>query len=248
MSENKGFRPTFPASDETQPIMRIPKDIPPPEPAPLPPTQAPAQERPAMSFPEPSQPPALRTAQQATPPNLPPAPAGKASVPGCMWMLTSGALVVALVSLAINLVLAGALLQRRAFLLTALDQTIASLDNASSASIAFNFPVSQTVNFEGDIPFKQDFDFPFKGDVRINTTIYVPIDLGPLGKQTIAVPVDTTVPVDTSVPVHIDQTFHVKTQVPIQMDVPIELSPKQPPFSDWLNQVREWLLLLRNQI
>ncbi len=185
--------------------------------------------------------------QDAQPQQEPPRVVTRA--PGCLWMLASGALVVAVISLLINLVFVAALLERRAALQTAVDQMIVALDDASGNDVTFNFPISQTVAFEGDVPLRQDLDFPFKADVHINTTIRVPIDLGPLlGQQVVNVPVDTVVPVDTSVPVHIDQTFHVNTQVPVRVDVPVVISPRQPPWRDWLEQVREWLVSLRDQI
>lgn len=237
MTDDKGFRMTNPAIDETQPI-RTPRNVPPPQEmeAPVPPIGQPAATSPAGAE------------EAAIPPPLPPSPVVVGRAPDCLWMLTSAALMVATVSLLLNLALVSALLQRRAAWLTMLEQAIAALDGPSNETISFNFPISQTVNFEGDIPFKQDFDFPFKGNVRINTTIRVPVDLGPLGTYVADVPVDTVVPVDTSVPVHIDRTFHVKMQVPVQMEVPIELSTARPPLSEWLNRVRDLLKRLRSRL
>ncbi len=235
MSEDKGFHPTQAVGDDTQPIMRTPKKLPPLEAA-----QAADEPAPAPPTPKPQTAP--------VPQALPPAPIVKTRAPGCLWVLAFGALVIAVASLLLNVALISALLDRQAAAQVMLDQAIASLDASSASTIKFDFPVSQTIDFEGDIPFQQDMDFPFKGNVRINTTIRVPVNLGLLGTQVVEVPVDTTVPVDTSVPVHIDQTFHVKTQVPVRMNVPIELSPTQPPFSEWLAKVRELLVLLRSQI
>lgn len=234
MTDDKGFRMTNPAIDETQPI-RTPRDIPPPQ-----------EQAPLPSVAQPAALPLAGAEGPATPPL--PSPVVVERAPGCLWAVASAALVVAAVSLLVNLVLGVALLQRRAALLTMMDQAMAALDDPSNEKISFNFPISQTVNFEGDIPFKQDFDFPFKGNVRINTTIRVPVDLGPLGTHVVNVPVDTVVPVDTSVPVHIDQTFHVKMQVPVQMEVPVELSTAQPPLNEWLSKVRDLLALLRSQL
>ena len=155
----------------------------------------------------------------------------------------------ALASLAVNAVLVARLLAIRNQVSEALTGALRSLDNLAGQSIAFDFPISQTVNLETDVPLKQDITFPFKGNFPINTTVSLPVDLGPLlGKQVINVPVNTTVPVDVSVPIRVDQTFHVKTQVPVQMNVPIRLSPNDPPFKDWLAQAREWLQGLRKSL
>jgi len=116
-----------------------------------------------------------------------------------------------------------------------------SLDNLAWQGLAFEFPISQTVNFEGDVPFKQDIDFPFKGNIPINTTVSLPIDLGLLGTQTIQVPVNTTVPINVTVPVRVDQTVHIKTQLPVRMNVPIRIGPNDQPLKDLIAQTRQWL-------
>jgi hypothetical protein len=166
-----------------------------------------------------------------------------------LWLAMVLAGVLALTSLAVNAVLVARLLAIRNQMSEALSGASHSLDNLAGQSIAFDFPISQTVNLETDVPLKQDITFPFKGNFPINTTVSVSINLGPvLGTQVINVPVNTTVPVDVSVPIRVDQTFHVKTQVPVQMKVPIRLSPNDPPFKEWLAQAREWLQGLRKSL
>jgi hypothetical protein len=167
---------------------------------------------------------------------------------GCLWALALGALALAAVSLLINLVLIAALLQARNSVQATLDQAVRELDAVSGAPIRFDLAISQTVDFAGSVPFRQDMVFPFKGEIPISTTLSVPLDLGPLGSRTIDVPVNTTAAVDVQVPVHIDQVIPVKTQVPVRMTVPIEISPNQPPLRDWLGKAREWLLKLRKQL
>jgi len=264
MSKDKdsGFHPTHPSPDDTNPMMEVPNDVPPPEedgppetqvstPTQLTPpeaddvpeTQIPASTQSMTPSPFPTDPPTL-PGERVTPQTLPPAPVVVKQTSVWLWVIATCALVVAIVSLTINALLVSELLERQKAFLAMFDQSIASVDDSSGAVLKFNFPVSQTVNFEGDIPFQQDFDFPFKGNVRIQTTIRVQ---GPLGTY-IDVPVDQTVPVDTSVPVHIDQTFHIKTQVPVKMEVPVEVKTGEPPFSDWMRQLKEWLIVVRNLI
>lgn len=173
-------------------------------------------------------------------------PAGWGS--GCVWLLASLALGLAILSLLLNVALVAVLLQYRSFFTAAIDQAVVSLDEAARSEIEFDFPISQTIDFEGDVPFEQEFDFPVSTDVRVNTTVQVPIDLGPLGQRVIVVPIDATVPVNASVPVRIEQVFHVKTKVPVRTSVPVRLSPRQPPLRDWLDGVRRWLVLLRDQL
>ena len=166
-----------------------------------------------------------------------------------LWLAMVLVGLLALASLSINAVLVARLLMIRSQVSEALTGASRSLDNLAGQSIAFDFPISQTVNLETDVPLKQDINFPFKGNFPVNTTVSLPVDLGPLlGKQVINVPINTTVPVDVVVPVRVDQMFHVKTQVPVRMNVPIRLSSNDPPFRDWLTLARAWLQGLRKSL
>lgn len=167
---------------------------------------------------------------------------------GCLWLLACGAMALALVSLTLNGILLAALIQRQALARAAIDQALVALDQTAKSGLTFNFPVSQTIDFEGTIPIQQDFVVPFESTVPINTIISVPIDLGPLGTRVIELPVNASVPVSLQAPVHIDQSFPVKVSVPLRMTVPIQLSPTEPPLRDWLRGAREFLILLRQQI
>jgi len=178
------------------------------------------------------------------------APAGQVAAPTtrglersvrALWVVTFLVAILALASLAVNVLLVTRLLAIRDEASAALLDASRSLDNLAWQGFAFEFPVSQTVNFEGDVPFQQDMTFPFKGNIPINTVVNLPIDLGPLGTQTIRVPVNTSVPVDVTVPIHVDQKIHVKTQVPVRMNVPIRLGPNDPPLKDLIAQARDWL-------
>ena len=165
-----------------------------------------------------------------------------------LWLATVLVGLLALASLAVNVVLVVRLLAIRNQVSEALTSASRSLDNLAGQSLAFDFPISQTVSLETDVPLKQDINFPFKGNFPVNTSVSLPVDLGPLGKQVINVPINTTVPVDVVVPVHVDQMFHVKTQVPVRMNVPIRLSPNDPPLKDLLDQARAWLQGLRKSL
>ena len=166
-----------------------------------------------------------------------------------LWLATVLVGLLALASLAVNVVLVARLLAIRNQVSEALTSASRSLDNLAGQSLAFDFPISQTVSLETDVPLKQDISFPFKGNFPVNTTVSVPINLGPLlGTQVVNVPINTAVPVDVNVPIRIDQTFHVKTQVPVRMNVPIRLSPNDPPLKDWLDQARAWLQGLRKSL
>ena len=194
-------------------------------------------------------PPALVPERQATtPPSLSPAQMRLERSVRILWMVMAAVATLALISLAVNVVLVTRLLAIRTAVAGALDEASRSLDNLGGQGLAFEFPISQTVPFEGDVPFKQEIAFPFKGNIPIDTTISVPVDMGLLGRQVINVPVKTTVPVDITVPVRVDQTFHVKTQVPVRMNVPIRVSANDPPLKDLVAQARQWLERIRRLV
>jgi len=165
-----------------------------------------------------------------------------------LWAAVVMVGLLALVSLAVNVLLVARLLVIRNALTSVVANASRSLDNLAGQGISLDFPISQTINFEGDVPIKQDLNFPFKSNFPIDTTVSVPVDLGPLGQQVINVPVKTTVPVDVNVPIHVDQTIHVKTEVPIRITVPIRLGPNDPPLKDLLAQVRAMLENLRRML
>ena len=165
-----------------------------------------------------------------------------------LWAVTLLASLLACASLAVNILLVSRLIGLRNGIADMLTSASRSLDNLSGQGIAFDFPISQTVNFEGDVPVKQDVTLPFKGNLPINTVVGIPLDLGPLGKQTINVPVNTNVPIDVKLPIHIEQTIHIQTAVPVRMMVPIRLAPSDAPLKDWIAQARAWLDNIRKRI
>ncbi len=165
-----------------------------------------------------------------------------------LWAITLLASLLACASLAVNVVLVTRLIELRNGIADTLTSVSHSLDNLSGQGIAFDFPISQTVNFEGDVPVRQDVTIPFKSNFPINTVVGIPLDLGPLGKQTINVPVNTNVPIDVKLPIHVEQTIHIQTAVPIRLTVPIRLAPNDAPLKDWIAQARAWLDNIRKKI
>jgi hypothetical protein len=162
-----------------------------------------------------------------------------------LWVMSIVSLLVAIASLAYNVVLTQQLLGKRDAALSVVDKSMSALNDVSAKGLDFNFPVSQTIDWEGDIPFKQDMQFPIKTTIHFATTVQVPVNLGALGTMSVSVPVDTDVPVDMSVPVHIDQSFHIKLKVPINMNVPVHVAPDQQPIKGMLDQVRSLIEQVR---
>jgi hypothetical protein len=165
-----------------------------------------------------------------------------------LWIVTTTIGLIALISLTVNVVLVARLLTIRNGIASTLTSASRSLDNLNWQGIAFDVPISQTINFEGDAPINQDIVFPFKGNFPVDTTVSIPIDLGALGKQTVNVPVKTTVPVDVNVPIHVEQTVHIKTQVPVRATVPIRLGPNDPLLKSLLTEIRAALENIRKML
>jgi hypothetical protein len=165
-----------------------------------------------------------------------------------LWAVTALIGMVALASLAVNALMVIRLTMIRNAVADTLTGASHSLDNLAGQRIAFDFPISQTVVFEGDIPIKQDLTVPIKTNLPVNTVVSIPIDLGPLGSQTINVPVNTSVPVDVRIPVHIEQTVHIKTDVPVNVNVPVRLNPNDEPLRGGIAQLRAWLENIRRQL
>jgi len=269
MSNDEGTRSTTSGfkKDDTQPLApvsgpstQIPTEVPtgaktePPVAERIPPTTPMIPPQPGGGPPTPPvreipTPPSLVPERHATtPPSLSSAQMRLERSMRVLWIAMAAVATLALVSLAVNVILVTRLLAIRTAVAGALDDASRSLDNLAGQDLRFEFPISQTVPFEGDIPFKQEFGFPFKGNIPIDTTISVPLDMGLLGQQVVNVPVKTTVPVDITVPVRVDETFHIKTQVPVRMNVPIRVGANDPPLKDWIAQARQWLARIRRYV
>jgi hypothetical protein len=157
------------------------------------------------------------------------------------------AVVVAALSLALNLYLLWMINNARQAGRQAVEQTIAALDQAVAQEFRFTYHLTQTVPFEGEFPVKQDVVFPFKASVPISTVVPLRMDTG-FGKVDLRIPVKTSFPVDVQVPVKIDQTFPVKMDIPLDMDVPVSLRLDQPPFDAAVRELRAWLIQLRDSL
>ncbi len=157
-------------------------------------------------------------------------------------------LVISLASLILNGTLIYRLMVVQQVVMEGLDEAIAALGNLSGTGVQYDYHFEQMIPFSGDIPFKQDLVFPFKGNIPINTTVRVPIDVGPLGTFVVAVPINTSVHIETSIPVHVDQTVHVSTTIPLSLTIPIDIKADKPPLRDVIDRVREWLMRLRKSL
>jgi hypothetical protein len=159
--------------------------------------------------------------------------------------LVALALILSLISLALNIVLILALLNVRQVAVEGVDTALNSLDNLGEDGFHYEYEFNQDFPISTDIPVQQEMIFPFEGDFPINTTVEVPINAGVLGTFVVEVPIDTSIYVSTQVPVSINETFHVSTSVPISMTIPIDVQLDDPAIQSTLDGLRQWLTELR---
>ncbi|MFC2023302.1 hypothetical protein ACFLT5_01035, partial [Chloroflexota bacterium] len=118
-----------------------------------------------------------------------------------------------------------------------IEEAVAAIESVGQEGFHYDYKFENTVPFSGDIPFKQDLIFPFKGQIPINTTVKVPVDMGFL-KTEIEVPIDTTFDLDLSVPIHVDETIHVDTEIPLSLEIPIDIEPGDPALQEMIDPIR----------
>lgn len=154
------------------------------------------------------------------------------------------ALVIAGMSLALNLIVVTKLLQVRSQVDGALSSAIAQLETVCDpGSTPLTFPISQTIRFQGNIPMPQGLVIPFKGNIPFRTTIRV--ETFP-GGPVINVPINTVVPVDTQVPIPGNIVIPVDTSIPFRQDIPIDLCTEASPFHGLVDQLENELRTLQD--
>lgn len=194
---------------------------------------------------------ALNQDEVSTPPPLaiPPAvqrrPAPRQRSSCLLRFLVGLGLILALVSLALNILLIYSLMGVRQTAVDGLDQALNSLDSLEDEGFHYEYKYENTLPISVEIPVQQEMVIPFQGTFPINTTVRVPIDAGVLGTFVLDVPINTSVPVDVEVPVQISQTVAFSTSIPVSLTVPIDVQPDDPAIEGFINGLRQWLLELR---
>ena len=176
-------------------------------------------------------------------------------------MIAAVALLVALLSLAVNGLLIQRLLATREAGRQMVDAAIAGVDGAALGEMAFAYVFSDTIAYSGTVPISQTILFPFQGtvpfqgDVPFRGTVPIVINIPILGAQRFNVPVNTNVYVDTSVDVSTTVTVPVRMNFPFEVEMPVRMPiniavslDEQPGLQAMLAGVREFLVELRTLI
>ncbi len=140
--------------------------------------------------------------------------------------LAIGAFVLALVSLALNVVLISRLNAARDGAVQALDRVSTRLEDLNGVSFQYNARVQQTFPVSGELPFNQQLSFPINTTIPVNTTVNASVNT-PLGPVEVPVAINTTVPINLNVPISISRTIPYSLSIPIDLQVPITVRLKE---------------------
>jgi hypothetical protein len=143
------------------------------------------------------------------------------------WMAPA-ALLMAVVSLALNGVLLYRLRHPERMLAPALDRVATRLHESNAAiKYTVRIPAGTPVSF--DIPIDQRYVVHLRTSLPINTDVRVPFNT-PFGNRVVSVPVRSNVPLRQDIPVHLVDTFHLRTQTNAAYVVPLEIKLKDLPM------------------
>ncbi len=157
------------------------------------------------------------------------------------------ALLVALVSLALNIFLLMKLNQARVGAITALDRASQEIGGLADLSFRYTVKVNQIIPIAGELPFNQELVIPINANVPIVTTLHTSIStlFGPVD---VPVNINTTFPVSLTVPVSISRTVPYSITVPLDLNVPLEIRLRDLGVESGINQARQEILQLRGSL
>ncbi len=162
------------------------------------------------------------------------------SAPKALW-------VIALISLVLNLALAGALVYGWVTARRFAADTATALETFSNQTITYRFRLNQTVPVRADVPFEQTLMMPVRQNLDIDTTVTVSQELPVIGQVTFDVPIRANVPVSFDIPFVISETFPVYTDVPLNLEIPVELPIRDTPLKPAIDALIQPLKNLAGQ-
>lgn len=135
------------------------------------------------------------------------------------WM-AAAALLVAAVSLSLNLVLLYRLRSPEAIIAPIVaDLTRDLIDEDGIIRHEVTLPAGTPLSL--DIPVDERFAVAVDTVIPLNTTIEVPIR-GPLGVARVPIPIRADIPVRTRLPLHIEHTFRIRTATSEPIVIPLQ--------------------------
>lgn len=136
--------------------------------------------------------------------------------------------VLVIVSLLLNGLLIYTLLNFQQELLSALAAARNGIVMIEEQPLAFSVTVDEMVPIRATVPIEQTFVMPLQLDYPLDTVVNTHIDIPILGKQELAIPVQTVIPISytleipiqTEVPISL--TYHLQQEIPVEVSVPVE--------------------------
>lgn len=160
------------------------------------------------------------------------------------WLLW----VVALTSLALNVMLINTLLGVRRQAAEAAGLAADGLTRVRAATFSYTVVVDQSIPVNVSIPINQSLTVPIDTVIPINTTVQVPIEVPLLGTRLVSFPIQTTIPVKLETEIPVNLVVPISATVPVQLDVPIQLAVADTPFDGPLADAQRYLARLSDQL
>lgn len=137
------------------------------------------------------------------------------------WRVVISVLVA--VSILLNVALIVGLLRVREGLQSALTAADNALVLSASEPLAFEVAVDQSIPIQTTVPIEQAFVVPLEFDYPLNTVVNTYVDIPLLGRQDIAVPVETVIPISTTLEIPVQMEIPISVTVQLQTEIPVEV-------------------------
>jgi hypothetical protein len=152
------------------------------------------------------------------------------------WLLW----IIALLSLALNLMLINVLLNVRQQVGAGAESAAKAVANLRLSSIDYTVKIDQSLPVSFTVPFSSTFAVPISVTLPISTQVSIPLET-PFGVLPLTVPIRTTIPVNLRPTVPIDIAIPISTTVPVIVDVPIHLALAGTAVGESLVRVQVYL-------
>jgi hypothetical protein len=173
------------------------------------------------------------------PPALPPAPALTRTVQILTLMLA--------LSLALHAATIYTLWQARNAARTQAQALAAELDDAAGEVITIDVPLDQPIPIQASVPIRKTIQVPIDTTIDIDTRFTVPLET-PFGTYDVPVPFKGQVPIKLTAPVTIDETVEISTTINLDTTLALALPVRETPLAGYLEQLRQGLLALAEQL
>ncbi len=156
--------------------------------------------------------------------------------PVLLWLI-------ALLSLALNVVIIGIVIAAALFLRGIAGQAADKLEALGNSTIATNVRVNRDIAIDITVPFDYVTEIPIEQNVPIETTVKIQQDVPLIGEVNFDVPIKTNVPISVKVPINIKRSIPIKTSIPLNIDVPVAIQVRDTPLKA---QIDEFVTILRS--